>query len=203
MNGAALPICVRRMSAPSPLILAIGDSLIAGYGLATSESFPARLEAALRADHAGARVVNAGVSGDTTGEVRRRLPSVLSRLDARPALAIVQAGPNDVLQRTPPARTRDNLSAILIELERCGVPVLLTIVEPPEFLRARTQIYAGLHDAVAAEHGAATCALFPPGVLGHRDMVLSDRVHPNARAIEAMVAAVLPTVRRLLFRNET
>jgi acyl-CoA thioesterase I len=110
------------MPTSSPLILAIGDSLIAGYGLARTESFPAQLEAALQPGYPGARVVNAGESGDTTGDVRRRLPRVLSRLDALPALAIVQVGPNDVLRGMPPAQTRDNLSAIVMELERCGMP---------------------------------------------------------------------------------
>lgn len=185
--------------APSPpLILAIGDSLIAGYGLARHESFPARLEAALQPGRPGAQVVNAGVSGATTGDVLRRLPAVLSRLTARPVLAIVQAGPNEVLRRVPPAQTRGNLSAIVVELLRCGVPTLLTTVEPPAFLREQTRAYAELHRQVAAGHGAATCPIFPPGVLGRADMVLWDGVHPNARAIAAMVEAVLPTVTRLL-----
>lgn len=182
----------------SPLILAIGDSLIAGYGLSATESFPARLAAALRAGHPDARVVNAGVSGDTTADVRRRLPDVLRRLDARPALAIVQAGPNDVLRRLAPAQTRANLSGILTELGHCAVPVLLTTVDPPVFLREQTRAYAGLHRDIAAKHRVATCAFFPPAILGHETMVLWDRVHPNARAIQAVVDAMLPTVVRLL-----
>jgi acyl-CoA thioesterase-1 len=188
------------MPIPSPLVLAIGDSLIAGYGLARTESFPARLEAALQLGHPGTRVVNAGVSGDTSGDVLRRLPQVLSHLDALPALAIVQVGPNDVLRGLQPRQTRENLAAVVLELKRCGMPVLLTTVDPPPFLRERTRAYAGLHVEVAAEHGAATCPFFPPGVLGHPEMVLWDRVHPNARAIAAVVQAMLPTVSKLVER---
>jgi acyl-CoA thioesterase I len=184
-----------------PLILAIGDSLVAGYGLAQNDSFPARLEVGLQPSHPGAQVVNAGVSGATTGDVLRRMPSVLSRLNARPALAIVQVGPNDVLRRVPPAQTRNNLAAIVLELKRCSVRTLLTTVEPPAFLREQTRAYADLHRQVAEEHGAATLLFFPQDVLGRSDMVLWDRVHPNARAIAAVVKTMLPTVTRLL--NET
>jgi acyl-CoA thioesterase-1 len=189
------------MPTSPPLIVAIGDSLIAGYGLARTDSFPAQLEATLQTNFPGARVVNAGVSGNTTADVRRRLPGVLSQLKALPALAIVQAGANDVLRGIPPAQTRDNLSVVVMELERCGMPVLLTTVEPPEFLRERTRAYASVHADVAAEHGAATWPFFPPGVLGHPDMVLWDRVHPNARAISSVVKAMLPNVEDFLQRH--
>ena len=121
------------MPTPSPLILAFGDSLIAGYGLPAGASFPAQLERRLRDRHPTARVVNAGVSGDTTADALRRLPRALSGLDRRPDLAIVQLGPNDVLQQLPPSQTRSNLDAICVEFGRCGVPVLLTTVAPPTF----------------------------------------------------------------------
>jgi len=186
------------MPRPDPLILAIGDSLIAGFGLRAEESFPAQLEAALRAEHPAARVVGAGVSGNTSGDVLRRLPGVLSRLAARPALAIVQAGPNDVLWQVPPARMRENLAAICRELGRCGVPVLLTAVTSPDYLSSWTRAYAGVHAAVAAEEGVASCPFYPPGVLGHPDMVLWDRIHPNARAIAAVIEGMLSVVSRLI-----
>lgn len=90
---------------------------------------------------------------------------------------------------------------MLIELLRCGIPPLLTTVDPPEVLRERTRAYAGLHREVAAEHGVATCPFFPPGVLGRADMVLWDRIHPNAQAIARVVEAMLPTVTHLLARS--
>ncbi|KQU46026.1 hypothetical protein ASG67_15590 [Sphingomonas sp. Leaf339] len=184
--------------ASSPLILALGDSLIAGYGLASADSLPARIEHRLRIDRPDARVINAGVSGDMTGDVLRRLPTVMSRLNRRPDLAIVQVGANDVLRQVSPASMRANLAAILIELDRCCVPVLLTIVDPPAILRDRAAAYLGVHEQLAAEHGAAICAFFPAGVLGHPAMVLADRFHPNAAAIALVVDAMMPAIERAL-----
>jgi len=182
----------------SPLILAIGDSLVAGYGLPVDDSFPAQLQVSLQYRYPGASVINAGVSGDTSADVLRRLPRLLSSLDRRPALAIVQVGPNDVLQQAPPARTRAQVEQILLHLSDCGIPVLLTTVEPPAFIRDRAAAYLGIHAEVAAEHGATVWPFFPPGVLGHSAMVLADRVHPNSKAIRAVVAAIGPVVERML-----
>lgn len=180
----------------TPLILAFGDSLIAGYGLSPGDSFPAQLERRLR--DRGAQVINAGVSGNTTDDALRRLPRVLSALPARPDLAIVQIGANDVLRGIPAERTRANLEAMLTEFGRCGIPVLLATLEPPAFLAARTRTYLGIHAEVAARHGAAIASFFPAGVLGRADMVLFDRVHPNARAIAAVVEHMLPAIEQAL-----
>jgi acyl-CoA thioesterase-1 len=187
----------------SPFILAFGDSLVAGYGLAAEDSFPAQLERRLRLDHPHAQVRNAGVSGNTTGDALRRLPAVLTSLTARPDLAIVQLGANDVLRGVPPDRMRANLDAILREFGRCGIPILLATLDPPAFLQARTGGYLGIHADVAARHGAAAAGFFPAGVLGRADMVLFDRVHPNARAITAVVAHMLPAITQALRRGGT
>lgn len=181
-----------------PLILAIGDSLVAGYGLHASDSFPAQLQASLEHQYSGVSVINAGVTGDTTADVVRRLPRLLSRLDRRPKLAIVQVGPNDVLRQVQAARTRAQLEQIVLSLCNCGIPVLLTTVEPPALIRDRAAAYLGIHEELAAEHGATVWPFFPPGVLGHSDMVLADRVHPNAKAISAVVAAMRLIVERML-----
>lgn len=183
---------------PSPLILAIGDSLVAGYGLATADGFTAQLERRLRRDHPAAAVVNAGRSGDTTADVRHRLPSVMSRLTSRPDLAIVQVGPNDVLRQVPPATTRAGLDAILVELGRCGVPILLTTVAPPPILHDRARHHLGIHAELAARHGAICWPFFPAGILGRADMVLADHIHPNATAIGLVVDAMLPAILRML-----
>lgn len=185
------------MPATSRLILALGDSLVAGYGLAPGDGFAAQLEQRLRID-GPVSVVNAGVAGNTTADVARRLPRVLSGLSTRPDVAIVQVGPNDLIRRVSPVATRESLDAILTELGRCGVPVLLTTVAPPPFLHQHAAPYAGIHEDVAARHGAVLHPFFPPGVLGHPEMVLQDRMHPNAKAIAAVVEAMLPVVERML-----
>jgi acyl-CoA thioesterase-1 len=186
------------MTASAPLILAFGDSLVAGYGLATADGFAAQLEHLLSAAHPGARVINAGVAGNTTANALRRLPRLLSRLEVGPDLAIVQLGPNDVLREVPPPSTRANLEAILIEFGRCCVPVLLTTVMLPPLLAKRAGPYADIQQALAKLHGATTWPFFPAGVLGHRDMVLADRVHPNGKAIAAVIEAMLPAIEDIL-----
>ena len=181
-----------------PLLLALGDSLVAGYGLAAEDGFPAVLQRQLQAAWPAARVAAGGVSGNTTGDVLRRMPRVLDGMERAPDLTIVQVGPNDVLRQVPPARTAEQLDAIVAALTRIGSTVLLATVEPPAMLHDRASGYLGIHRDVAARHGAALCPFFPPGVLGRADMVLGDRVHPNAAAIRAVVAGMLPSVERLL-----
>ena len=177
-----------------PLLLAYGDSLIAGYGLAADDAFPARLEQALRRDQPGTAVIAAGRSGDTTQDALLRLPRTLAGLSRRPDLAVVQIGANDVLRGIAPERMRANLDAMLTEFGRCAIPVLLTTIKPPSIFADRIRGYAGIHAAVARQHGAATCAFFPAGVLGHPAMTLADRIHPNARAIGQVVDQVAPAV---------
>lgn len=183
-----------------PTVLALGDSLIAGYGLARDEGLPAQLQRCLRARHAAAHVVDAGVSGDTSGDVLRRLPRLLGTLTQRPDLALLQVGPNDVLRGVTPMSVRANLSAIVRELAACAIPVLLTRVEPPAILRARAAPYQAIHAEVAHAHDADLCTFFPADVLGHPAMVLADRIHPNARAIALVAEHLLPHVERALAR---
>jgi len=97
-----------------------------------------------------------------------------------------------------PARTRAPLEQIVLSLRNCGILVLLTTGEPPAFIRDRAAAYLGIHEELAAEHDATVWPFFPPRVLGHSDMVLADRVHPNAKAISAVVVAMRPIVERML-----
>lgn len=177
-----------------PRVLAFGDSLTAGYGLARAEAFPARLEALLRAERPGASVVDAGVSGDTTSSALARLPRVLSRLAARPDLAIVELGANDLIRRVPPSATQANLDVILREFARCGIPVLLASFEPPAFLGDAVRGYAGIYARLGEAHGVPVHPFFPSGVMGHHAHVLRDRLHPNAAAIATVAVAILPAV---------
>jgi len=183
---------------PNPLILAIGDSLVAGYGLPAADAFPAQLERCLRPAHPNVRVINAGRSGDTAAGVLRRLPAALSALAARPDLAIVQVGPNDALRQVPPSAVQSSLDAVLTELGRCGVPALLTTVAPPAILQDRIRPYLAIHDQLARRYEAAVAPFFPAGILGRPDMVLADRMHPNAAAIALVADALAPVVERLL-----
>lgn len=184
-----------------PFVLAFGDSLTAGYGLAASEAFPARLEALLRVRWPAARVHNAGVSGNTSGDGLARLPRLLSSLRQRPDLAIVEFGGNDLLRGISPDHTRANLDAILSEFHRCTIPPLLTSLEAPRFLGPLAERCDAVYAELAAKHDVASTPFFPRGVLGNPDLTLRDRLHPNARAIELVAQALLPAVETAILKR--
>jgi acyl-CoA thioesterase-1 len=185
-----------------PNILAFGDSLTAGYGLATADSFPAQLEALIRRTRTGARVVNAGVSGDTSASGRARLPRVLSRLTLRPDLAIVELGANDLLRGIAPARMRENLDAILRSFADCGIPVLLAGMQAPAFLGGFARDYDAVFADLAVAHRVPLYPFFLAGVVGDPTLVLADGIHPNARAIGIVAARILPHVEAALAAAE-
>ena len=182
------------MGAELPVV-AFGDSLFAGPGLNPGETYPARLEAALRARGVNARIVNAGVSGDTTAGGLQRLAFTLDSQPRPPALVIVCLGGNDMLRGLPPEQTRANLDAILSELARRKVPVVLMgMLAPPNLgpdYRAR---FDPAYPALARKHGAALVPFFLQPVIGRSDLILPDRIHPNAHGVDALVAATADVV---------
>lgn len=186
------------MPLPTPFVLAFGDSLTAGYGLSQHQAFPARLEALLRDRHPAAHVRNAGVSGDTTASGRTRLARVLSALRQRPDLAILELGANDFFQGLDPARTRQNLDAMLVSFADSGIPVLLAGMRAPPFLGAAAAPFNAIHPDLAARHGVPLYPFFLDGVVGRRDLTLADGVHPNAVAVAEVARRILPHVERAL-----
>ena len=201
-NGAATAANATAAHAPSQtpaedarLVLAFGDSLFAGYQLSPNEGFAPALERALVARGVAARVVNAGVSGDTSAAGLQRLAFTLDGLDRRPDLVILGLGGNDALRGLSPAETRRNLAAILAELRRRRIPVLLTgMMAPrnmgPEYAAEFDPIYPDL----AREYGAELYSFFLDGVISRPELLLNDGMHPNARGVEAIVARVAPQV---------
>jgi len=181
-----------------PVVLAFGDSLTAGYGLSTDASFAAQLEKALRRTRPGARVLNAGVSGDTTASALARLPRVLSSLSARPDLAIVELGANDLLRGVDPGAMRGNLDAILREIGRAGIATLVAGMLAPVFFGPFATRYNAVFADVAQAHGAAFYPFFLDGVVGDPTLTLADGMHPNARAIGIVTERILPHVEAAL-----
>jgi acyl-CoA thioesterase-1 len=184
-----------RQAEAEHLVLAFGDSLYAGYGLAQGEGFPAALQRELAARGISAELVNAGVSGDTTAAGLARLDFTLDGLKRRPDLAIVGLGGNDVLRGIDPAETRANLEAIVRELDRRGIPVVLTgMLAPrnlgPDYVASFDRIYPDL----AKRYGAALDPFFLDGVISKPELMLGDGIHPNARGIEVMARRLAPIV---------
>ncbi len=146
---------------PERHILAFGDSLFAGYNLAEGESYPARLEVALRAGGVNARIVNAGVSGDTSAAGLQRLTFTLDNQPLAPDLVVLELGGNDLLRGLSPKETRANLAAILTELKRRKIPVLLMGMRAPPNLGAGFQReFDRIYPDLAKDYGAALVPFF-------------------------------------------
>lgn len=201
VGTAAEPIAQSAAEAPRrpALVLAFGDSLYAGYGLARSESFPAALERALKADQFDAEVINAGISGETTAGGRARLASVLDRLERKPDLVLVGLGANDVFRGFSPEQTHRNLEAIILELKARGMPVMLTGITAPAGLRhpyfAR---FEAVHSELARRQGIELEPSLLEGVITNRGLLLPDGVHPNASGVSRMAQRVAPRVASIL-----
>lgn len=190
------------VAGPERLILAFGDSLYAGYGLKPGESLPDMLQADLRAEGVNARVVNAGVSGDTTAGGRRRLAFSLDNLERMPDLVILGLGGNDVLRQLDPAETRANLTAMLDELKRRGVPVVLTGMRaPPNLGPDCTARFDAIYPELAQTYGAGLYPFLLDGVIGQRATMLPDGVHPNAAGVERIAERLTPVVAERLARE--
>ena len=201
----ALLLIVAASAAPAAArdvhVLAFGDSLTAGYGLPPGQGFAPQLEDMLRRNGVRAFVTNAGVSGNTAAQGRARLKWTLDGLRARPDLAIVALGANDMLRGLPPRQTREDLDAILTELKRRGIPVLIAgmLAAPNLGPRYRTEFEAIFPD-LARKHGAALYPFFLAGVAGNPALALPDKVHPNFQGIKRMVSGITPAVLRALGR---
>ena len=194
--GLALTILSSSAMAAQMTLLALGDSLTAGFGLARDESFAARLEVALRAKGYDVRVVNAGVSGDTSAGGRSRLDWALTD---KPHAAVVELGANDGLRGLDPAVTFANLDAIVGRLKAAGVAVLLTGMKALPNLGVEFGAeFENVFPRVASKHGVPLYPFFLDGVATDPALNLPDRLHPNARGIDVIVERILPHVTQVL-----
>jgi acyl-CoA thioesterase I len=180
-------------------ILALGDSLFAGYGVDPGQSYPARLESALRARGINAQVVNAGVSGDTTAAGLERLDFVLKDMKAPPALVVISLGGNDMLRGLPPEQTRKNLDEMLTRLDQRKVPVLLMgMLSAPNWGADHAKAFNAIYPDLAKKHGDGLVPFFLQAVIDKPQLIQADRIHPTAEGIEAMVGATVEDVAKAL-----
>jgi acyl-CoA thioesterase-1 len=189
----------RPVTGPERRILAFGDSLFAGYGLEEGQGYPDVLQAALRERGINAQVIDAGVSGDTSAAGLQRVAFVLDAQEAQPDLAIVELGGNDLLRGIAPSQTRDNLTAILSELQQRRIPVLLMGMRaPPNLGEAYVAEFDAIYPELAERFGAALVPFLLEPVYDKPELIQPDRIHPTAEGIEAMVAATVDDVERAL-----
>ncbi|MGQ0662343.1 MAG: arylesterase [Pseudomonadota bacterium] len=182
---------------PRAKLLVLGDSLVAGYGLAASQAFPARLEAALAKEGLALEAVNAGVSGDTTAGGLARLDWLLAAQN--PQFAIVELGANDGLRGLDPRLVFDNLDRIIARMKGRGIKVLLAgMYAPPNLGRDYGAEFNAVFPALAAKHGVAFYPFFLDGVAADPRLNQADRLHPNAAGVEVIVERIAPHVKRLV-----
>lgn len=194
VNAAEAAPAIPVMGPERP-ILAFGDSLLAGYGLEDGESYPDRLEQALRARGINAKVSNAGVSGDTTAAGLQRLDFTLSSQRAKPELAIVSLGGNDMLRSLPPAQTRQNLEAVLARFKERNVRVvLLGMMAAPNLGKDYAKQFNPIYPQLAQKYGAVLVPFFLQPVYDEPDLMQKDHVHPTAIGIDAIVTATVDDV---------
>lgn len=187
--------------APAVKILALGDSLTAGYGLDDlSLAFPARLEEALEAEGYNVDVIDAGVSGDTTSGGRSRLDWSLAD---DPDGVIVELGGNDGLRAIDPNVTYDNLNAILARLNSEGIPTMLTgMMAPPNLGRDYGDRFYGAYTRLASEYDVVFYPFFLDGVAGDMSLNQPDRIHPNEDGVNVIVEKILPFAIQLVERAQ-
>lgn len=186
------------VAAAERVVVALGDSLTAGQGVAPDEAYPAVLEARLRREGYLYRVVNAGVSGDTSAGGLRRVEWMLR---ARPDVVIVALGANDGLRGLSVDALRDNLEAIVTRLRASGARVLLAGMRvPPNYGDDYARAFAAVFPAVARRTGVPLAPFLLDGVAGDTRLNQPDGIHPTAEGQRVVADRLWPHLRPLLVR---
>ncbi|MFP5213361.1 MAG: arylesterase [Acidobacteriota bacterium] len=172
-------------------IVAFGDSLTEGYGVYESEAYPAILERSLMAEGHRYRVVNEGISGETSGGALARVGRIAA---LRPDIVILETGANDAFQNVPPERIEQNISRIIRTLDERGIVVVLAGMLMSEELigRRHAEAFGRIYPRLAEEHGAVLIPFFLKGVAGRRELNFADGVHPNAAGYRIVAETVRP-----------
>jgi acyl-CoA thioesterase I len=184
---------------PQRTIVAFGDSYFSGYGLDPENSFPVRFEKALRAKGHKARVINAGVPGETIADGLARLDKTLK---TKPDLIILELGANDAEQGLDPAVSLANLDLMLKRIKAAHVRVLLCgAVAPASFGEEYQASFDPIYPAMAAKHRVMLYPSILEGVSSDAALIQGDGEHPNPKGVEVMVDRILPVVEQALHQK--
>ncbi|PVE24510.1 arylesterase [Microvirga sp. KLBC 81] len=200
--AAALAAMIAPSTAPAQSktlrLVALGDSLTAGYGLPQEAAFPVALEKALKAKGYKVEIANAGVSGDTSSGGLDRLDwSVPDGTDG----VIVELGANDMLRGLDPAVTRNSIEAIVERLKERNIPVMLAGMYASRNLgQDYIQKFDTIYSDIAKKHDLVLYPFFLDGIAGERSLNLPDGLHPTVKGVEIIVDRILPTVESFLAR---
>jgi len=197
---AQTPPAAAGGEAVRPLVLVVGDSLSAEYGLKRGEGWVPLLQQRLAREKVRAGVVNASISGDTTAGGRARLPGLLAQ--HRPDVVVLELGANDALRGLPLPGTEDNLTQMVQAAQKAGARVLLVGIQvPPNYGADYTRRFGEIFPRVAGKTQAARVPFLLAGVADAPDaaaLFQADRIHPNASAQGRLLDNVWPELRKLL-----
>jgi acyl-CoA thioesterase-1 len=181
-----------------PRIVAFGDSLTAGLGVAQEEAYPAQLQRRLQEAGYKYRVINAGVSGDTTAGGVRRISWVLN---SKPSIVILELGANDGLRGIDLAQTRSNLETIIERLQAAGVTVVLAGMKlPPNYGKDYTARFAAIYPDLAAKYRIPLMPFFLDGVAARETLNQADGIHPTEAGYRVIVENLFRTLQPFLIK---
>jgi acyl-CoA thioesterase-1 len=183
--------------APEPVVLVVGDSLSAGYGVAVDATWVALLQKRLAAQGYGYRVVNASISGDTTGGARTRLPRALEL--HKPAIVILELGGNDGLRGLPLRQVRENFEFLIERSQAAGARVVLVGMRmPPNYGAAYADGFHALYGELAQRYDAPLLGFFLEGVALDDKLMQPDGIHPTAAAQPRLLDNLWPVLSQVL-----
>jgi len=190
----------RSAEAPRPVIVVLGDSLSAEYGLAQDTGWVALLRKRLAEQRIDYSVANASISGDTTSGGRARMPELMARL--KPSIVVVELGANDALRGVPLATTQDNLRTIIEQAQQGHAKVVLVgMYVPSNYGQAYTQRFHAMYTTLAHELNARLVPFLLAGIENKPDMFQSDQMHPTQQAQPVLLDNVWPVLAPLLRRK--
>jgi len=179
-----------------PIIVAFGNSLTAGSGVDPAQNYPSKLQERIDAARYRYRVVNAGVSGDTSAQGLNRVQAVVA---LRPAIVIVEFGANDGLRGLPVDATRQNLVAIITRLQSASAEVILAGMQmPPNYGPRYTETFRNIFSDLSMQYRTALIPFFLEGVGGHAELNQEDGIHPTAEGYDIVVENVWKVLQPLL-----
>jgi acyl-CoA thioesterase-1 len=197
---AILFVCLCSAAKAAPVkIMAFGDSLFAGYGVADADNIPTQLEQALKADGHDVTMINAAVSGDTTADGLARLDWSLSE---KPDLILLELGANDALRALDPDMARANLDRILARLKAANIPVLICgMIAPRNLGPAYAAKFDPIFADLAAKYNAPLYPFILDGVALDPSLNQADGIHPNPQGVKIVVKRLTPYVEKALPRH--
>ena len=191
-----LALMLAKPAFATTAILALGDSLTAGYGLEQGHAMPDVLQAGLLKDGKDVKIINGGISGDTAAQGAARLDWALS---PEVRAIILELGANDALHGLPPEQTDRALRQIMDKAKAKGLPVLiLGMRAPPNLGEDYRTKFDSIYPKLAADYGASLYPFYLDGVAAQADLNQPDGIHPNDRGVAVIVTKLLPPVEELL-----